>query len=346
MVLLSHGRHFLSAGWPSAEILRIGGFLGVELFFVLSGFLIGGIVWRGFKSEAQSLVWVKGFLARRWLRTLPNYFLFLGVNAILIAAAVLPGSPSDLWPFVFFVQNLAWPHPPVFAEAWSLAVEEVFYLAFPILLLLLAAGGGRKERVFVGVIALMLAFPLAARILAVALAAPEWDAGVRKIVVFRLDSLMLGVLAGWLNGEYRLGEKLGQWRSILAALIILGGVLFFFFGREASLNQDAFARIGLFPLASLGFVFVLFSGLRYHQVRHAISRPIHLCARWSYALYLAHMPVFYIIVSKMGFARAHDMGGASLRFALFMVCSLAIAASVEKWFERPILQWRDRVYPH
>jgi len=346
MVLLSHGRHFLSATWVSAEVFRIGGFLGVELFFVLSGFLIGGIVWRSFKDAPQDTVWVKGFLARRWLRTLPNYFLFLGVNALLIATALLPGHVSDLLPFVFFVQNLAWPHPPAFGEAWSLAVEEVFYLTFPLLLLLFGKHGGRKEGVFLGVIIMMLFLPLIARILAVTFTEPAWDAGVRKIVVFRLDSLMLGVVAGWLNREYRISETLGQGAFILAAVTILGAVLLIFFRGETFLNADAFARIGLFPLASLGFVFVLLAGLRYAQVRHVFNRPIYACARWSYALYLTHMPVFHIIVSKMGFAKAHDSGGAVLRWSLFMVCSFAIAALVEKWFERPILQWRDRVYPH
>ena len=72
LVLLSHGRHFLTPVWDGAAIFRIGGFLGVELFFVLSGFLIGGIVARDFERSVDGSGWLHKFFLRRWLRTLPN----------------------------------------------------------------------------------------------------------------------------------------------------------------------------------------------------------------------------------------------------------------------------------
>jgi len=67
MVLLSHGRHFLTPVWEGAADFRIGGFLGVELFFVLSGFLIGSIAWQGFQQADPGHSWIGSFLLRRWL---------------------------------------------------------------------------------------------------------------------------------------------------------------------------------------------------------------------------------------------------------------------------------------
>ncbi|UUZ65750.1 acyltransferase [Polaromonas sp. P1-6] len=223
MVLMSHGRHFLIPAWETAAVFRIGGFLGVELFFVLSGFLIGNIVWSSFNRAGPHRAWVLGFIARRGLRTLPSYYLFLLVNVLLISNAVVPGHVGDLLPFMVFVQNLAWPHPLVFGEAWSLAVEEIFYLILPLCLVLSSLIFSNRRIALFSAATLLLLLPLAARIIAVELSDPLWDSGIRKVVVFRLDSLMVGVLASWLarvsgtqphqdSSCFGLG-RIGYWRS-------------------------------------------------------------------------------------------------------------------------------------
>src|SRR5262245_39179853 len=81
MVLVAHARYLVMPLLPSAACLSIFGFLGVELFFVLSGFLIGGIILRTF-PEVPRLPTLGHFWIRRWFRTLPNYYLFLALNAL------------------------------------------------------------------------------------------------------------------------------------------------------------------------------------------------------------------------------------------------------------------------
>lgn len=345
MVLMSHGRHFLTPAWEGAAVLRVGGFLGVELFFVLSGFLIGNIVWSSFKQAGPNQTWVLSFVTRRGLRTLPNYYLFLLVNALLISNAVVPGRIGDLLPFMVFVQNLAWPHPLVFGEAWSLAVEEIFYLILPLCLVLFGRIFSSKRTAFLSATAFLLLLPLAARIIAVGLSDPLWDAGIRKVVVFRLDALMVGVLASWLAREYQALNRIKKAPVLASAIVILGGAVAVFFLNERALDINIFTRVWLFPMVSIGCVLLVMSGLTWVQAPAIIGKPAEICARWSYVLYLAHMPVFHVILWSQKHAQPGNPQEAFIRWAIFIAGSVCVAALVERFFERPILRWRDRIAP-
>ena len=129
---LSHGVMLVEAHFPALAVLRHLGSVGVDLFFVLSGFLIGGILWRT-GAQLRSGRVLMGFWLRRWLRTLPNYYFFL-VVAVLVLLATRPQSIDWLHrvlPTALFVQNFAQRVTPFFPESWTLAVEEWFYLLFP-----------------------------------------------------------------------------------------------------------------------------------------------------------------------------------------------------------------------
>lgn len=342
MVLLSHGRHFLTPVWKNAASFRVGGFLGVELFFVLSGFLIGGIAWQNFKQVNQERSWISRFLLRRWFRTLPNYYLFLTVNGILIFLSVIPGQIGDLLPFLIFSQNFAWPGPAIFGEAWSLSVEEIFYFIFPISLLLFEKTNLDRKNIFITVTFLLILAPLLGRILAVANFAPRWDDGIRKVVIFRLDALMVGVLTGWLLKEYNLLRKFRPILLVPATLITIAASAVIFFTLEPTINESQFARIWLFPFVSVGFALAMISGLSWSSPMFLLNKVMEKSARWSYALYLVHMPVFHLIVHFIGPTPADDELGAMTRWLLFIVTSVLLAAATERYFEHPILEWRDR----
>ncbi|MBU3736918.1 MAG: acyltransferase [Methylobacterium sp.] len=346
MVLISHGRHFLTPVWSGAEAFRIGGFLGVELFFVLSGFLVGSIVWRHFGDASSGAPWLKTFLARRWLRTLPNFFLFLAVNLVMIQSGFAPGNAVDLLWFPVFMQNLAWSHPAAFGEAWSLSVEEIFYLLLP--LLLIAAQrylpGRDTARKFLIVVSAMILLPLLLRAIAVIWGDPSWDAGIRKIVIFRLDALMIGVLAGWLEHRYDVSRKIGAVSCAGLALALLAWIAWTFRQGPGFLDQDFIARVWLFPVTSLSFALLLLAGLWTVRAPQRGGPLIQTCARSSYALYLSHMPVFYLMAAIAGYPGEEDPAGAAARWVFYIVASLMLANAVERWFERPVLTWRDRVF--
>jgi len=84
LVVFSHGRRLLTPFVPSLDVLKFGGFLGVELFFVLSGFLIGRILLSHLQRES-TFSWVPKFWVRRWARTLPAYWFYIALNLTLLA---------------------------------------------------------------------------------------------------------------------------------------------------------------------------------------------------------------------------------------------------------------------
>lgn len=343
MVMLSHGRHFLTPVWDQASLLRLGGFLGVELFFVLSGYLIGGILYNSFTTAQDGNAWVRTFLVRRWLRTLPSYYFFLLLNALLVAGALAPGEVANLFLFPFFLQNFAWPGPSVFGEAWSLAVEEFFYLLFPLCLLGLSTFMRDRQKVFVIVALLFLAAPLLARFGAVLGGNPAWDEGVRKVVVFRLDALTVGVLTGWLMNVCGLHSRVRPAALAVLAAATLGAVTLAFFSLEKTLGNGLFGRVFLFSLTSTGCALLLLAGLRTPKPMGPVAGAVSAGARLSYALYLSHMPVFHLVTYFMGSTTSvDDPLGALGRWSAFWAGSLGVAMMVERLLERPILAWRDK----
>ena len=134
-------RHLLSAGllpWKLtlATLLWVGN-AGVDLFFVLSGFLIGRIVYR--ELESTGSLNVTQFWRRRWLRTLPAYFASLAF--IRLSDLVLDDTFEwdRLWTYLVFLQTYA-SRLTRFNWSWSLCVEEHFYLLLPLLVLALSRG--------------------------------------------------------------------------------------------------------------------------------------------------------------------------------------------------------------
>ena len=115
-----------------ATAAPVCGVLGVEVFFVLSGYLIGGILYRMIQSQDPlDFRDVIQFWVRRWMRTLPNYYFFLLVFVVIAVATGQQVDWSSLWRYPFFLQNLTEPPAVFYGISWSLAVEEWFYLFFP-----------------------------------------------------------------------------------------------------------------------------------------------------------------------------------------------------------------------
>ena len=135
MVFVSGHRTF---GWLS-EV----GWVGVDLFFVLSGYLIANQLFAGMaRGQALSL---PRFYARRAFRTLPVFWLVLAAFA-LFPAAMGGRPPPPWWRFLTFTQNIGLQPGTAFSHAWSLCIEEQFYLLLPLAVLALVRAGGRRRR--------------------------------------------------------------------------------------------------------------------------------------------------------------------------------------------------------
>src|SRR5688500_5172014 len=104
-VVTGHGGFIIDKALPGFPYIRL--IDGVELFFVLSGFLIGSILINMYEThEKLSFPLIRTFWKRRWLRTLPNYYLVLFLNVIFVYMGLTLGDPEKFnWKFLFFVQN-------------------------------------------------------------------------------------------------------------------------------------------------------------------------------------------------------------------------------------------------
>jgi len=128
IVVMGHGGFIIDKvlpGFPYIPLID-----GVELFFVLSGFLIGTILIKIFeKNNGLRTKEMISFWKRRWFRTLPNYYLILGVNVILVSNGIIKGDIEQFnWKFLFFLQNFNSYFTDFFWESWSLTIEEWFYI--------------------------------------------------------------------------------------------------------------------------------------------------------------------------------------------------------------------------
>jgi peptidoglycan/LPS O-acetylase OafA/YrhL len=119
-VVIEHAGNLLP--YKLAKISNLLVFDGVSIFFVLSGFLIGGILLKQY-SEPPSKKLLIDFWMRRWMRTLPNYFLILILLCVLHTLLDAEFKIQNTGRYFIFSQNLFQKHPRFFPEAWSLSVE-------------------------------------------------------------------------------------------------------------------------------------------------------------------------------------------------------------------------------
>ena len=243
-VVMSHGGFILDkaeTNFPWIPLID-----GVELFFVLSGFLIGSILLKIFNAPDFQFHSLLNFFKKRWLRTLPNYYLFLLLN--LGAARWSDGNwPASGWNFFWFGQGLLTEHPKFFTVAWSLAVEEWFYLTFPLLLWMTLKAFRNREIAFWLSVAVFLFVPLAFRGW---MTGRDWDDGLRKVAVLRLDAIMFGVILAYLRER-----RPARWHSLCSAwpLGIMGtaGLMIYLMAGHEMTVGSTFDRVFFFSATSL-----------------------------------------------------------------------------------------------
>jgi len=334
-VLLVLGRHFPEAppgGAPLPAWLALwqrGGWIGVDLFFVLSGFLVSGLLFREY--QRFGVIRYGHFLARRGCKIYPAFYVMFG--AVLLYAAHL-GKNFVGWPVVLselaFVQNYG---PALFPHTWSLAVEEHFYLLLPLLLL---AVRGKKDAPFAR---LPLWFLVVAGLaLAARLATTQMLDFRLKTHFFpthlRLDSLLFGVLLSWAThfAPATLERVWTRFRWPLAAAAVALTVPAFCLeiGRGWYLHTIGFT--GLYLASGVLLLFVV-------RWRSA-WRPLAFLGAYSYSIYLWHLPVRFFGLSWLP-RDADPLTRAAAYLALSVVVGIVAAWLVE----RPFLALRDRFFP-
>lgn len=314
-----------------------GGF-GVDLFFVLSGFLISGLLFSEYRKHKQ--LSVPRFYVRRGWKIYPAFFLLIAAT-FLFNLYVLDYRIRDRIMFseLLFIQCYQqgyWNH------TWTLAVEEHFYLALPLVLAFLAWRGKGADNPFRPVLYLVAAVSvicLAARLLTLYLR-PEINFMAHLFPThLRIDSLFFGVAVAYAYHFHseRFHDICTRYRY---ALLAVGVALVGLTATWTNLEEPYFYTFGLTQLY-LGFAAIVVGVLMCRIPVNRITRLLAAIGTYSYSIYLWHMATMYFLIPQM-----REAGYSwSARFAVYFVSAFVVGIVMAKLVELPTLRLRDRWFP-
>ena len=318
------------------------GWAGVDLFFVLSGFLITEIILSTRKNEG----WMKSFFIKRVFRILPIYFLFL---ILLLALSVTALTERNDFAFLrehqpyFWLMaqnfltliNMDWP-PSLFysGHLWTLAVEWQFYMIWPFI------AGRYSHKTIMVICFLVIVIAIISRMIL-------WQQNVHISVIYtitltRMDSIAIGALVAVLlrsNIERSILKKASHTFVFIGIVFILG--TFFFYGR-ASYYIPVMYTIGytVLALCFAGLVIQAVITTEQTTLRTLLSnRLLTTIGKYSYAMYIVHLPLMsYFGNFEMAFAGSAFYGQLVYLPAMFLV-TLLIASASWKIIEAPALSF-------
>lgn len=347
LVVYVHGHLLLPPTMQHAyimwNVIRID---GVSIFFVLSGFLIGGILIRTVHQSAFTGRDLLHFWIRRWFRTIPNYVLVL--TGLLVLTYLQHRSVGDFnMLYGIFLQNFAWPHPHFFPEAWSLTIEEWFYLGFPFTFFGLTRWWSNKDGAFLISTVLFLSVPLLLRVYHYenGIGIDDFDRNFRKILIFRLDSIMYGVLAAFLMAKKP--EIWDKSRLVLLAsgILMLGlmqynGLFGLFRYPPLNFNLESIICVCFLPYLSR---------LKSTSIK-ILDVAMIFISIISYSMYLLHLsPIILTGIPLLNrlLGRSHlPVESVYLaNYAIYLVATFIGSYLLYTYFEKPTTQLRDRFKP-
>jgi peptidoglycan/LPS O-acetylase OafA/YrhL len=337
LVVLSHGQ-FLLEGTPLRGFPFIKLVDGVDLFFVLSGFLIGGIILHEInKDERYNYKSVFRFWLRRWFRTLPNYYLILIINIIIVYFGWVEEDISMFnWKFFFFVHNFIHPFYGFFWESWSLSVEEWFYFIFPLLLFFARSFIRPMQAYFIFTLA-MIAIPLYLRHFAFDPRLDDFwmDVSRRKVVVFRLDSIAFGLLAAWLYYYFKL-----LLQKISSILFITGILLLVLFNYVDRSSGSYIGQVLQFSIVPFSVMLLLPKLASWNMKRSWLNRVITHISKISYSMYLINLGIVAALI-RDNFATFYDFQGIFV-YVVYWALVIGFSSLLYYYFEKPVMNLRDK----
>lgn len=328
--------------------LRRGGWVGVDLFFVLSGFLVSGLIFKEYQKSQSFRPF--HFLIRRGFKIYPALYFCAAVLYVWIY--VRNGGHVLDWRQIvgelFFLQNYLGNFVQV---TWSLAIEEHFYVSLAVLLYALSRKGGANP--FTAIPAIFGVLAIGVLLLRIFTYEPGYYLYLLMSTHLRADALFYGVFLSYLYHFHteRLQQMYSRWRIPLLALVPL--LLAYTFTHE--LEDNAFICTVGFSLHSIAFSILLLAAVLDLNAA-ALPRPLAVPLRamgfvgvYSYSIYLWHETIYKVLWSKTLVYTVAEAAGpvAAFYLSLLVLLLCAIGGGVLAAFliEVPFLKLRERWFP-
>jgi len=339
--------HYNMFGHPAGlyDYLGSWGWTGVDLFFVLSGFLIGGQLFA--KIARDQPISYTEFYFKRSLRILPAYFAVLALY-IAIPAFTERSQLPPLWRMFTFTQNfgLDLSKEGAFSHAWSLCIEDKFYLILPLLIIGLSAIHAHKKTVWL--LPALFLFGFAIRAYSWYYILPNQESFGKAYYMYiyyptwsRLDGLLAGVaLAAFYYFKPQHWQRLtakGN-RIFLIALALLAGAWYIAHGDH---QYEMRGAIFGYPAIAIGYGALVLAALSPTSALYRYSSAItRLIATLSYSIYLTHKQLIHLTHE---FLRPRGIGDDSYAgFWISVAVSLLGGWLLHLIVEKPFLRLRDR----
>ncbi len=334
MVLLQHGGYNI----PGLRPLTLGG-IGVEFFFVLSGFLIGGILFKEINKNNTLSDTLKNFWIRRWFRILPLYYLMLLITYLFYDNSI----GWNILYYIFFLQNNFY-GIDFMGVSWSLVIEEWFYLISPFYLFYVLRHIKSHKHVMMYLIIFIL-FIIFFRVIYVLVKNPPYS-GINGNFPFRFDSLFIGVLLSYLRYSNSKLYYFSQQRVVFYLGCIFLFLYTFYYWNTANpvflVNENRFIKIfGFFILPfSIGLILPYIESIKF-STENIFRKYFYLLITWTslltYSIYLIHPFVYKYFIHKQNFT-IHG-----LNFIVAILIVYLISYLVYRFFEKPVLNLREKL---
>jgi len=255
---------------------------------------------------------------------------------------------EGLWRYFFFFQNFASPMLPFFTESWSLSVEEFAYLILPFSLLaaFMFVKPKNKPRQFLAVTLLLavifiltkICYNLNTRNTTI----EQWNLAVKAVVIYRLDSIFIGVLAGWIYMNYH-----DFWQRTKYLWAMLGTLMIGFYTFGVGLlgltidRYPFFWNVFYLPLASLSVAFFLPVLSVWKSEKSALANGITFISLISYSIYLLHYGVVLQTMKHIIDTETLSLVSSVIFTLAYLTITIFLSWLLYRFYEKPMMDKRD-----
>jgi peptidoglycan/LPS O-acetylase OafA/YrhL len=351
LVMLHHGFQLFPFPFPPVPD-------GVDIFFVLSGYLIGGILIKTVEKK-QDFSWsdLKTFWFRRWFRTLPAFWVTLLINLIIYFFINLQTQTAKdtfklmfvkekLWEYFFFIQNFATNlKSRFFAESWSLSVEEWFYLLLPVFIFFSIKSGLKPLKAIFLSILIIIVVPILLRFSFSDIHLKLTWLSTRMVVVMRLDSIGCGVLMAFIRYyKPKIWDVLANYKSLilLGAIIFYGSFLIIFMGHEY-LNSSVLTNLFFYTFTNIGVMIAIPAMSKMMAKDTVFEKVITFISLTSYSIYLLNYSIIVVLIQIIRPNPATRIE-EFISLMAYLIVTFGASYLMYRFVEQPFMRLRDKYF--